>query len=358
MSGNDAKTFKWPVPEPFDGEADGKIATKAREFISKLDSYYRHNAKQFINEADKCEFALIRCEKTAYHWASTYLDQITLEQEERNPTIHKGLTSWRTWKEQFIAQFSSINVEQAALRELELLRYAGKIAQFTAEFRRITNQISWDEKARKDKFKSKLPLFIQESLARTPSSNQPSDVEEFYNYVIELGEQMEQFQTIRRSTDQTRGSFNRGRGGFRRGSFQPRPGYEPRPNLYQGNTRFNISREEYNKRREVKRCFRCNKEGHFANDPKFHPRGSEGGGSNNPATGSNAIPVTRKNASATYPEEQTANSASRSGNRFAGIEDVPDDGSDYDHNISSTTWKPKWKEAEDALDWRKGKDRA
>lgn len=331
-------TWKYPTPEPFKNKSDGP---SAREFVDQLELFFDWYGTTTFDDEKRCHVTLSLCRDLAHKWAQAYLharnakdkdaagNKITLSTEVL--TRQAKLKSWEQFKQEFLAQFSSIDEVRSATEAVARLRHTGAIATYAAEFRQLAAQTEWNEASKIAMFRAHLNARTLDQISL--AADEPTGYEAFVNWVIKLAERSEDRQSHSRPlTDSNRTNQRSSRGRFRprrTGNYSGNPRQYGVPDGNQSNC---LSQQDRDRYIEEKRCFVCGKVGHMASDPNFHPRGNNTTGGTRPGGSTGAPP---RNASMAAP------------NYYNRLEDEGDDQPLTGASTSRTPWSQPWKEFED-----------
>ncbi|KAG8841437.1 hypothetical protein FRB96_007733, partial [Tulasnella sp. 330] len=184
--------FKFPTPAEFDGKSDESTGvSKAREFLVKVEIYVGVYSANFPSPVDKSRLILFLCKDAAFSWASLYMPAIN----NTNHKKQKFLEDWDGFKAAFLAQFSSVDQEATATRELVNIRHTGKVSEFAVRFRELAAQTKWNDESKIVVYLTKLKESIRGIILTTISAL--TQYEEFVNWTIKIGDQVETFNSER-----------------------------------------------------------------------------------------------------------------------------------------------------------------
>lgn len=277
--------FKFPQPKPFDGKPDELSgASKAREFMAKCLLFFEWNSSAFTDDSAKVKFVLFLCEDAAYTWAASYIDAVS---DSNNP-LYAVTQKWVDFKAAFLAQFSSVDQEQTATRQLARLRQDGKVSSYAARFRELASQTKWNDESKIAVYYNGLRDAVKGIISTAVTV--PDKYEDYVNWTIKIGDRLDMASAERSrppSSNLPRGNRPRGNLPFNRNGR--------RQGIPTSNSRYGLSSEETQRYMQEKRCFKCHKEGHRANDPRFHPE-SDASGRGAPSGNTSGIPTKTGNA--------------------------------------------------------------
>lgn len=282
-----SSSFKFPQPKPFDGKPDELSgASKAREFMAKCLLYFGWYSTEFSSGEKKVKFVLFLCEDAAYTWAASYIDAIS----DSTNSLHGITQDWDKFKSAFLAQFSSVDQEQTATRQLARLRQDGKVSSYAARFRELASQTKWNDESKIAVYYNGLRDAVKGIVSTAVTC--PDKYEEYVNWTIKIGDRLD-MASAERARTLPPGSARPNRP--RNNPSSTNRGFGQRPGPSSGNTRPGLSSEEVERHMRENRCFKCHKEGHRANDPRFHPE-SNASGRGASTSGSSSIPAKTGNA--------------------------------------------------------------
>ena len=292
-------------------EYTGERGKKAREFIGKCELAFRDHTRRvlevrartrnqefprYISGQEKVEKVLSLCSEQAFDWASVYIENI----DNRQWANSRQLYNWDEFRTAFLAQFSSVDPERSAERELQTLRQGNeKIAVHTGKFRNLASQTSWNDEAKIAWYRNTLGQRILDVMAASP--NIPNDYETFLNWSIRIGENLE-------FNSQSRGGFgtgnNRSQPNRRNGGTFSSSNWRRNDNSGNGASTSNIrsrpnslSPEENARYRKENLCFKCGMAGHIARNCRV--RQGNNSGNSAQAGRNNGSYQGRQNASGT-----------------------------------------------------------
>ena len=208
------------------------------------------------------------CTEDAYSWAKPYIPWIhDAPAAGAQNDYYDSLGDWDDFQTEFLEQFSSVDDVRTAERQLESLSQGSLgIAEFTAKFRGLATQVDWNEAACISAYRLRIRENLRNAIAASPQ--QPTDYNDYLNWVIKLGEQLEEDRSNNNATRRTGGSnrFRRGNYGWNRYSSNNnnRSTVSSIPSSNKGSGSAAATTSPGN--RTGLRCFECNKEGHFARD--------------------------------------------------------------------------------------------
>src|SRR6201992_3128917 len=165
---------------------DGKHGSAAREFIRRCKLYFMHEAQKFTNERDKCLFVLFNLSGDAFAWGSLYQKELI----EQQGTLYNLMAKFADFESSFLAQFSSVNKLATAEFDIKSLKQKGTVAEYAAVFQVLANQTNRNDGAKKAQFRFGLKDQIQRAIVIVP--NAPKGYEEYLNWVIGIGDTIDQ----------------------------------------------------------------------------------------------------------------------------------------------------------------------
>jgi hypothetical protein len=164
------KGAKLKEPEAFNGTR----GTEAETFIMKMEMYFEEYPGSFSDER-KISSTLSNMGKgEPTTWANP------LMQKHLRDEPHQYLTSWKTFKEAFLLNFSDPSKKDKAIKDIRNLRQTGPAQTYASQFRLLKEDLDWDDQALIDTFKKGLRTKLQSELLYIKITNPEID-----NYSLE-----------------------------------------------------------------------------------------------------------------------------------------------------------------------------
>jgi len=156
------KGFKAETPEHY----DGKSATQLRNFLTQLRLVFTAQPQAYSDDKDKVLYAASLLRGPAFTWIQPYLDM-------DNPPA--WMQEFSLFAAELNATFGDPDLAGTNFRLLKKLKQTGSVASYTAEFRRLANQLTWNDQALVYQYFDGLKDSIQDALIM---ANYPEDLEQ------------------------------------------------------------------------------------------------------------------------------------------------------------------------------------
>ncbi|KAG9020524.1 hypothetical protein FRB95_004030, partial [Tulasnella sp. JGI-2019a] len=213
---------KWALPNQFMGKPNKISDLRGKEFISSLNLYFTHYDNDYGGAAttrtqgqqkERVLFALSLCTESAFPWADIYTSEFTVPvMDPEKEYIWDGLKSWETWSMQFNAHWRTADESKSATRAISKLKFKEDkgIVLFAGTFNDLASCIAWNDSAKQEILKGKLPQYLQQSMLQNTSH--PTNYRDWLSWVIKLSKAHENFWADKPREPNNRGSSSRGSG--------------------------------------------------------------------------------------------------------------------------------------------------
>jgi Ty3 transposon capsid-like protein len=260
QSGTSNREPRISDPEHFDGKR-----SKVRNFLSQVRLVIHAQPSRFVTDRQKVMFAASFLRSTAFSWFEPFLD---------SPTDSVILEDFSVFAHTLQTTFGDPDQTGSAERELFSLRQIASVAAYSADFRRISTNTSWNDAALNAQFYRGLKDPVKDELAKI---EKPETLDSLIEIAVRLDNRLHERRMERDNLAPSRSSkpnFQRSSTATHNSSFLPTPPISypstytgVRPMEIDGNRpRFKtLTFEEKERRRKNNLCLYCGKPGHIAN---------------------------------------------------------------------------------------------
>lgn len=144
-------------PEHFDGNR-----LQLPNFLAKCRLKFSGQPSQFRSEKAKIYYAGSRLAEPAFSWFQPLLAAA----EDPEKTTPTEFTSFQAFAESLMSTYGDPNLEATSERAIKALIQTTSVAQYKAEFQRLSQYIKWNESALLDRFYSGLKDTIKDEVTR------------------------------------------------------------------------------------------------------------------------------------------------------------------------------------------------
>jgi hypothetical protein len=262
---------KMPLPDFFDG-----TRSKLKPFLIQCDLYIGFNVHKYGTDTEKVLWASSLLKKDAFDWIEVYLsdhleNQAPEDLADREDETKLIFDNWFEFKKRLTRLFGDIDAQRTAERYLSALRQTGAATTYAAEFQRHAGRVDWNEDALVYQFYKGLKDDVKDDITRM--EKRPEELQKMITAAILFDNRMYERRLERRG--HYRKDHNKKKGKTQQ-PYWPQPmevdatGKKPGPPRKKA-----LSKEELQRRRDLKLCFECGKEGHRAS---FHKKGKQHNG--------------------------------------------------------------------------------
>jgi Ty3 transposon capsid-like protein len=153
------KGFKVASPEPFDGKSTAQL----RNFFSQLHLVFATQPLEFHDDKNKIMYAASFLRGTAFAWIQPYLEMV-------DPPV--WMRDFSRFAAELNTAFGDPDISSANRRRIRELKQTGSVAAYTAEFRRLASQLTWDDPTLADQYFEGLKESVQDALIAAVYPNQ------------------------------------------------------------------------------------------------------------------------------------------------------------------------------------------
>jgi hypothetical protein len=157
-----AQGFKAETPEHY----DGKSAAQLRNFLTQLRLVFGTQPQLYEDDSVKVLYAASLLRGPAFTWIQPYLDM------DEPPA---WMQEFSLFAAEITATFGDPDLAGTNFRLLKNLKQTSSVASYTAEFRRLANQLTWSEQALVYQYYDGLKDHMQDALI---AANYPEDLEQ------------------------------------------------------------------------------------------------------------------------------------------------------------------------------------
>lgn len=257
--------LKLPKADTFEGNR-----SKLKGFLTQMHMHLHANRNKMSSEADKVIFIATHLKGMAWDWIEPFMREYYKKtRSEWSATTSDMFTSCDKFVEQLERTFGDINETEQAIRKLQNIRQTGAVSNYIAEFMRVSAILGWDDYALIPYFHYGLKSGIKDELAR---DDRPNNMKDYITKVTKIDDRWYDRQMEKKEVEQFRRGNHRGPG-----RFQPRgqryeanqkaprhqDPYGPRPMELDA---IQLPRQEQDRRKKERLCFKCGKPGHMIKD--------------------------------------------------------------------------------------------
>lgn len=259
------KRPKVKLPDLYSGERN-----KLKAFLLQVELYVGFHPDEFPSGIDKTIWAVSFLRGAAASWIEPFLtdclenrnDAGSVTTGAKKPT-QKLFVSYKGFKEGINKVFGDIDGERTAERTIQNIRQTGSASQYTALFQQYSSQTDWNDSSLKARYYEGLKSIVQDEIAR---SDRPDSLQEMIELAIRIDNR-----NYERGLEK-RGHYSMGKRQGKKGGSWPQP-----MELDAAFVKNKISKEETDRRRKLRLCFECGKEGHMASFHRSGGRPQRGG---------------------------------------------------------------------------------
>jgi hypothetical protein len=268
-TGTPSDKIKLPKPMAFDG-----TRSKLRTFLVNMEMHIESN--QIKDDKKRIIFVASCFTDAAAEWIQPMLSEFyTIDKDSWGTITQELFSDYATFKQKLEESFGNIDELRTAERQLRYLRQTGSAQQLAIKFRQIVTPLRYDDAIQIATFENMLKEEVQTELIKL---DRPDSIDKFIEMAVKIDNKLFEIK-------QKRQEFQRWKkvGGFpqyantsaKRGTQYDKDG-DVKMHL-----NAIVTKEEKERRKKEKACYKCGKKGHFAKQCR---QGSSNGTANQNST--------------------------------------------------------------------------
>ena len=239
-------SFKVPRPEPYRGEGS------AQAWFTQVQAYIEANASSLPTWGDRVTVAAGLLTGKAAEWFEPMLRDYTdnrklSECREDTQKIYSNLSEF---KKKFLEAFGNPDEKRIAVRRLMNLKQTGSASSYTREFTTLATKVGWDDAALIEQYYKGLRDDVKDDLSR---EKRPVKLHDFTTKTIEIDNRIWERKMEKKGSYRPMASSNTGK---------PKQHRSTAYGHHAGPMELDVFRKE--KKRDGRKCYNCQKPGHFA----------------------------------------------------------------------------------------------
>jgi hypothetical protein len=251
---NIPKEVRVKKPDPF----SGKKGREAENFIMRMEIFFNDYEPGTFSDNRKITTALTTMGPgEAANWSEPILKSVS------SRSAHAYTTSWNTFKEAFLMNFSDPIKKEKVIRELGKLTQTKSAQSYASQFRVLAQEVSWDQAAMIDKFKEGLKPDVRMEIMKMTMlmpavALQALTLENWIELAIRTDDMIFSSRSLNPKANVSSASSHRSNV-----PTQTSKPFTPRSLQDKGKTQnVRVPDEEKQRRRKESLCIKCGKPGH------------------------------------------------------------------------------------------------